>query len=214
MPRPHRIQTAGYIHHVVTRGNDKQILFRRNKDFHVFLKYFKKAQSIYPVKIYNFVLMSNHLHFVVEPEQDGNLSALMKIILKQYATYFNSHYKHTGHVFQGRFKSFLIQTELYFFRCLRYIDFNPMKSGISAHPKQYKWCGHNALAYGAKTPLPVALHSLYLGLGRTSQERQDAYRLLIKTLPDENLDLLKKRSCILGDRAFKQKIKMQKVSGT
>lgn len=209
MPRPLRLQDAGFLHHVISRGNDRQVLFKSRIDCLKYLDYIEEARQLYPVKIYNFVLMDNHVHLLIEPTEDGSLSKFMERVSKSYAKYFNRKYDHVGHVFQGRFKSFLVQSERYFFACSRYIDLNPVKAKMCKDPKTYVWCGHNFLGYGGKVPIKLDLHELYKDLGLSPSERRIAYRALVFSMVEDNLNLLDRRAGVLGDREFKGKLKVK-----
>lgn len=207
MPRPLRYQGAGVVHHVVCKGNDGQSLFNDQSDYEYYLSLLTQTRQDYPVDIFNYVLMNNHIHLLVEPQEEGSLSRFMEIVTKSYAKYFNKKYDHTGHVFQGRFKSFIIQRDRYYFACSRYIDLNPVKAGIVNDPREYQWSGYAELACGKKSPLKLAHHDLYQSLGASSMERQIAYRTLVMSYQGEDLDLLNKRAGLLGDRDFKNRIK-------
>ena len=207
MPRAPRLQDAGLLHHVITRGNDRQILFRSPQDFQKYLELLSHARREFPLKIYNYVLMDNHIHLLVEPTEEGNLSKAMEYVSKGYAKYFNKTYQHVGHVFQGRFKSFLVQDDRYFFTCSRYIDLNPVKANLVSNPADYLWSGHKTLAAGYESAFKIDHHHLYTALGKNDKERQIAYRALIQTNLGEELDLLDRRVCILGDDEFKKKIR-------
>lgn len=205
MPRRPRIQDAGYVHHVICRGNDRQPIFKSSQDYQKYLEIVNLTFKLYPLKIYNYVLMDNHLHLLVEPVNEGNLSKAMEYLSKAYAKYFNKTYDHVGHVFQARFKSFLIQTERYFFTCLRYIDLNPVKAGMVTDPKNYKWGGYKTLGLGQISGVDLTQHELYQNLGTTPEERQIAYRAIVLNSQMEEIDLLNKRAGVLGDKEFKEK---------
>lgn len=207
MPRPIRLQDAGFVHHVVCRGNDRQTLFNSPQDFLRYFEFIDEARRIYPCKIYNYVLMSNHVHLLIEPCQEGALSRFMEHVSKSYAKYFNKKYGHEGHVFQGRFKSFIVQSERYLFACSRYIDLNPVKAQMVETPGEYAWSGHAALAQGQKNALKLDWHPIYEQLGKNELERQIAYRALVNNMQGSELDLLNQRVSILGDKDFKKEIR-------
>ncbi len=207
MPRPVRIQQAGYVQHITCKGNDGQVLFKDKTDRQEYLRFLDYARNFYPLKVYNFCLMDNHIHLLVEPKEDGSLSRVMESVTKEYAKYFNKKYGRSGHVFQGRYKNFLVQTERYFFACSRYIDLNPVKANLVTNPKEYMWSGHSELISGAKGVFKVDQHVLYESLGSNDFERQIAYRTLVLSYQGEDLDLLNKRAGILGDSSFKKKVK-------
>ena len=207
MPRPPRIQEAGFLHHVVSIGNNRQTLFHSPKDFLTYLNLVDKARQEYPVQIYNFCLMGNHIHLLIEPVENGALSNVMEYVSKGYAKYFNWVYKREGHVFKGRFKSFLVQAERYFFVCSRYIDLNPVKAKLVSDPRDYRWSGYKTLAFGGEVPLVVDFHPLWKDLGKNAQERQVAYRALVFNYHGEELDLLERKRGVLGDKDFKDGIR-------
>lgn len=198
MPRPLRIQDAGCLHHVISRGNDRQNLFNSQIDYQTYLELIQESQKLFPVKIYNYVLMSNHIHMLIEPLAEGSLSRFMEHLSKSYAKYFNKTNNRVGHVFQGRFKSFLVEGSHYFLHCSRYIDFNPVKCGGVASPSEYFWSGYNWLAFGKKNLIHLDVHPVYEELGKTPEERQIAYRAIVLNTPEpKNFDLLNRRVCVL-----------------
>lgn len=203
MPRTPRVNEPGFIHHVTTRGNNKQVIFRDSYDFRKFGKFLSEAIQQYPMVVYNYALMSNHIHLLLETKQEKSLSRGMEHAMKEYAKYFNKKYDHVGHVFQGRFKSFVIEKERYFFLCSRYIDLNPVKAGIVQEPQQYLWSGYPSLAFGKAGIIPIEHHDLYKGLGTTPEERQAAYRAIVLQSGEMNLDLETQKSGILGGASFK-----------
>ena len=207
MPRPLRIQDAGHLHHVICLGNDRQTIFKSHKDFSEYLSLLDQSRKDYPVKIYNLVLLNNQIHLLIEPAEEGSMSRFMEHLSKGYAKYFNKTHSHFGHVFQGRFKSFLVQDNKYFFLCSRYIDLNPVKTQIVTDARLYEWSGHNVLAYGKKGPISLDQHILYQNLGKVPEERHIAYRALVQNYQGEDLDLANRRVCILGDKEFKMRFK-------
>jgi len=207
MPRPLRLQDAGYIHHVISRGNDGQTLFKSTEDFQEYISLLERTRRNYPLKIYNYCLMDNHVHLLVEPQKEGSLSKVMQIVSKEYAKYFNKKYNRRGHVFEGRFKSFIVQQERYFFTCSRYIDLNPVKAGLTTDPTQHKWTGYAQLAGGGKSILKLDTHELYSNLGTQAREREIAYRALVLNYQGEEVDLMEHRGSIIGDKEFKKRIR-------
>lgn len=208
MPRPARIQSAGYLHHVVSKGNDSQSLFAGQIDYEAYQILINEARQKYPVKLYNYVLMSNHVHLLVEPDEDGALSKFMEYVTKGYAKYFNKVNGRMGHVFQGRFKSFTVQSDKYFFACSRYIDLNPVKAKIVTDPSEYKWSAFKSLAHGQPCEVSVDQHPLYSNLGKSEEERQLVYRAFVFNQTIEDLDLFDRRAGVLGDKEFKQRLKV------
>lgn len=127
--------------------------------------------------IHAFVLMTNHVHIVVTPEDVDGISRFMKKVAQRHTQFVNRTHGRTGALWEGRFKSSLIDSEQYLLRCYRYVESNPVRAGMVAHPAHYPWSSymHNALG----TPsLIVKPHDVYTALGRTRETRQRRYRAL------------------------------------
>ena len=194
MPSPRRFLKPGYAYHLVVRGNNKQVIFRESKDFQKYLYLLEEARRKFSALIYNYVLMDNHVHLLVEPKEDQSISRIMEHVGKSYAKYFNCKYDHIGHVFQGRFKSFAILDEWYFFACTRYIDLNPVKAGLVNDPKDYVWAGYSTLGCGRRGIVELDPHHLYHQLAADPATRQSVYRSMVLGDHYENLDLLNRRA--------------------
>jgi len=188
MPRSPRIHAAEVVHHVIMRGNNKQDIFRERFDFLKFGQLLQDSTLTHPLALYNYALMTNHIHLLVETKKDGSLSKALRETTREYAKYFNKKYDHVGHVFQGRFKSFVIDKERYFFLCSRYIDLNPVKAGLVNEPEKYPWSGCQTLAFGRKSSISLDYHPLYEGLGNTPEERQLSYQSIVRQSLMPNLD--------------------------
>ncbi len=207
MPRATRLNQAGLHHHVISRGNANQDIFRDDQDYRKYLSLLKEAVSSNPLAIYNYVLLSDQVHLLVKTKEEGSLSGAMKHVTREYAKYFNQKYNSRGHVFEGRFKSFAIQEDKYFFACCRYVDLLPAKRNLVKDAKEYHWGGNGALAYGHSGEYQLDFHPLYQALGNSPQERQLVYRGLIHQYLGEELDLAERKSGILGSREFKKELK-------
>lgn len=207
MPRPLRVQEAGYVQHIVCRANDTVVLFNDEQDYMQYVKYLSEARQHFPIYIYNFVLMHDHIHLLIEPKNDGNLARAMEMVQKNYAKYYNKKYDRSGHVFQGRYKSFVVQEDKYFMFCSRYIDFDAVNAGAVSAPEEYPWSGYRVLAGGKAGLINLDEHAIYRDLGATSKERQIVYKALVNNLQAEDMNLLERRAGVLGDREFKRKFK-------
>ncbi len=207
MPRASRLTQAGILHHVISKGNANQDLFRDLDDYKQYLKFLKDAAQSFPLSVYNYTLLKSTIHLLVEPQQDNALSKAMEKVTREYAKYFNQKYNSMGHVFAGRFKSFAVQPEQYFLACCRYIDLCPVKEGLVKEAKDYTFSGFGELAYGESREFSVDLHEIYKKLGASDHERQLVYRSLINQYFGAELDLDNRKSGILGTREFKDSIK-------
>ena len=150
MPRGPRIDYPGALQHVIFRGLNRMAIFKDDHDRLNLLARFKKVFPQSGVKLYAWVLMDNHVHLLLKSghEPIGNV---MKRILTGYAQYFNRKYGRCGYVFQGRFKSTICDSEVYFQTLTRYIHLNPYRAGIVNSLKElaaYRWSGHIALIGG------------------------------------------------------------------
>ncbi|MCB9721214.1 MAG: transposase [Candidatus Omnitrophica bacterium] len=207
MPRANRITQAGVLHHVISRGNANQAIFRDLDDYKKYLSLLKEAAAAHPIAVYNYALLKSTIHLLVEPLQDNALSKAMESVTREYAKYFNQKYNSIGHVFAGRFKSFAIQPDQFFMACSRYIDLIPTKHELVKEAKDYSFSGYAQLALGNRGDYPVDQHELYKALGSTDAERQLVYRTLVNQYLGVELDLENRKSGILGSREYKQLVK-------
>lgn len=171
--------------------------------------YLHEAAAKFGLAIHGWVLMTNHVHLLVTPEEDNSLSLCMQYLGRHYVRYFNQTYRRTGTLFEGRFKSCIVQQSTYFLVCLRYIELNPVRAGMVADPADYRWSSHGAHGFG-RVPRLWTPHPLYLGLGSTDSERQARYRSLFEAHIDGEL-LLEVRQSVnrglaLGTERFRQEI--------
>jgi len=138
MPRPHRINIKGGFYHVLTRGNHGQEIFLADGDQKRFLENLGKYTHIFEYKLHCYCLMSNHFHLLLETEM-ANLSKIMQRLLTACTLYFNKKHNQSGHLFQGRFKSLLIEKDSYLIELSRYIHLNPVRANIVKRPEDYRW---------------------------------------------------------------------------
>ncbi|MGB6054890.1 MAG: transposase [Burkholderiaceae bacterium] len=182
MARLPRLVVPGQPHHVIQRGNDRQLIFREPADYEVFLDWLGQAARQFKVAIHAYVLMPNHLHLLASPADQAGLGRMMQWVGRHYVPYFNHKYDRIGTLWQGRYKATVIDSERYFLVCSRYIELNPVRAGMLADPAQYRWssCRHHI----GGTPDPLVIdHALYWALGNTPFAREQAYRDLIGEAP-------------------------------
>jgi len=142
MPRIVRGVADNVIYHIMNRGNGKQEVFHKDKDYEAFVDLINEAKVRYPVKVFGYCLMPNHFHMVVMPEHGEDLSRLMQWVMTCHVRRYHKHYGSSGHVWQGRFKSFMIQEDVHLIMVLRYIDGNPVRAGLVKSAKEWKWSSH------------------------------------------------------------------------
>ncbi len=138
MARPYRLQGENCFYHITSRGDNRKNVFINDYDFEKFLEYLLFAKNKYKFNLYAYCLMSNHYHLFIEILQP-NLSKIMQYINTAYTVYYNKKRNKTGHLFQGRFKSLLVDEGSYFLELTRYIHLNPVKAKIVELPQMYKW---------------------------------------------------------------------------
>lgn len=143
MARPLRIEFAGALYHVTSRGNERRPIFRNDRDRRTFLTLLEQATKRFQWSVTAYVLMTNHYHLVIQTPEP-NLSRGMQWLNGTYAAWFNHRHQRTGHLFQGRFHAFLVEKEAYFAELLRYVVLNPVRAKMVARPEDYRWSSYRA----------------------------------------------------------------------
>lgn len=141
MPREPRKISASQVYHCMLRGINKQEIFFDSQDYLKFIKEMSNIKKIFSYKLYSYVLMPNHIHLEIKDENE-KLSQIMHNIQLRYSLYFNKKYKRTGHLFENRFKSKAVESEIYKLNLVRYIHQNPAKAGIGEIDR-YRWSSYN-----------------------------------------------------------------------
>lgn len=177
MPRRARIVIPGMPVHVMQRGHDKQAIFFCEDDYWRYLNDLKLAASNTGCEVHAYVLMTNHVHLVVTPSEEASLGEMMRSLGARYVRFINLCYKRRGTLWEGRFRSSLIQTEQYLMVCYRYVELNPVRANMARSPAGYPWSSYHHNALGKINDL-IQQHPLYLGLGLSPEERQANYRAL------------------------------------
>jgi REP element-mobilizing transposase RayT len=145
MARPLRLDYPDSFYHVLSRGNERRDIFRERADYLKFLDLLEEMTDRFKVEIHAYVLMSNHFHLLIKTNQ-SNLSRAIQWVGLSYAGWFNRKHKRTGHLFQGRFKSFLIENDRYFTAMSFYIHGNPLRAGIVKNLFSYEWSSYRGYA--------------------------------------------------------------------
>ena len=188
MPRALRACPINIPQHIIQRGNNRQTCFANEEDFANYAQWLRDASLRYAVDIHAWVFMTNHVHLLVTPKQEGGISAMMQHLGRRYVRYFNSRYERSGTLWEGRFKSCLIDSDAYLFQCQRYIELNPVRACMVKNPDNYRWSSYHAHARGIDTQIWTP-HPLYLALGDNKTQRIKAYReLFTKTLTSEVIE--------------------------
>jgi putative transposase len=177
MPRHARIALPNVPVHLIQRGNNRQPCFFADEDYYHYLHLLYKYSVKFGYQIHAYVLMTNHVHLLISSECSDAGGALMKVLGQCYVQYVNRVHLRSGTLWEGRFRSCLVQEERYLLACQRYIEMNPVRANIVAHPADYRWSSYRANAQGEANAL-VHPHSLYEGLDANATARQAAYRNL------------------------------------
>jgi len=180
MARLPRLTLPGYPHHVIQRGNNRQAIFANVTDYRVLLDLLEENAKKYDVAVHAYVLMSNHFHLLATPQTTDGLPKMMQAVGRSYVRHFNNTHQRTGTLWEGRYKSTLIQTDRYLLACMAYIDLNPVRAGLVAQPQDYPWSSH--LHYlGVRADRLITPHALYWELGNTPFAREAAYAELVQS---------------------------------
>lgn len=146
MPNGPRILLDNVCYHIITRGNQRQRIFRCEKDYEEYLQRLRKYKKRYNFLLYGYCLMPNHIHMVGEVNPPSKLSRFMSSLLRSYTAYFNRRYDKEGHLWQGRFKSKIIAKDKYLIDCISYIELNPVKTNIVDSIHEYEWSSYGERA--------------------------------------------------------------------
>ena len=132
----------GACYHLMVRGNQKQKVFRQDKDYQQYLRKLRWYKHKYSFRVYGYCLMPNHVHLFGEIEKKENLSKFMQSINRSYTAYFNEAYEKVGHLWQGRFKSRVIVKDQSLINCISYIELNPVRDNMVRFPHNYRWSSY------------------------------------------------------------------------
>nr|WP_315490436.1 transposase [uncultured Rhodoferax sp.] len=179
MARLSRLTLPGHPHHVIQRGNNRQAIFVSAADYQTMLDLLEENASKFNVAIHAYVLMGNHFHMLATPETANGLPQMMQAVGRRYVRYFNDGQKRTGTLWEGRYRSTLIQTEPYLLACMAYIDLNPVRADMVGQAKDYPWSSH-AHYVGGRTDKLITPHALFWSLGNTPFAREAAYADLVQ----------------------------------
>jgi putative transposase len=214
MPRKLRFHIPGAPVHAVQRGHNKAAVFFDDFDYLEYLRCLKQAADACGCAIHAYVLMINHVHLLMTPQQPTSIARLFQSLGRHYVRYINETYDRHGSLWEGRYKSAIVQSQTYQLTCQRYIEMNPVRAGMADHPARYRWSSYGANALGVSNPI-LSKHAEYLSLGRSPEARQSAYRGLFDTpLDEDEIGLLRaalQTGTPLGSDKFRSQI--EAVSG-
>jgi putative transposase len=209
MPRRARLRVTGYPLHLIQRGHNRSACFRAAGDYLRYLSLLQEFSDRFGCDVHAYVLMTNHVHLLLTPACADGPSMLMKHLGQLYSQYVNRVYERSGTLWEGRFRSSIVQSERYFLCCSRYIELNPVRAGMVEHPRDYPWSSFAANS-NASTSAFVVPHDEYLALGQDQVARAAAYRSMFESEPGSQ-ETEEVRTAInggfaLGDDPFRQTV--------
>ena len=214
MARLKRLYMQGCPQHIIQRGNNRSACFYSESDYKFYLHLLKESSYKYKVSVHTFVLMTNHVHLLVTPASEFSVSRMMQSIGRSYVQYINYTYERTGTLWEGRYKSTLVDSDYYFLVVSRYIELNPVRAKMVKQPTDYPWSSYQANGLGKEIKLLTA-HDQYEGLGITKEERLKNYRELFDGhIPEKTLTELRdatNKGWVVGSKKFVAQV--QKACG-
>ena len=178
MARQARTVIPGQAMHVMVRGNNRETLFFSDDDRRVYLEWLREAAKQFACAVHAFALMPNHVHLLMTPQNEDSLAKTMQSLGRRYAQYFNRQHHRSGTIWEGRYRSSLIDPD-YFLRCQRYIELNPVRAGFESNPQNSTWTSFSA-HIGGKTESWLVDHQYFWKLGNTPFERQMSWANFVK----------------------------------
>jgi putative transposase len=206
MGRAWRIEYEGALYHILSRGNEQKDIFYDDQDRLLFLSTIGEMSERFEIDVFAYVLMGNHYHMLLKTNR-ANLSKSMQWLGVTYTRRFNLRHFRSGHLFQGRYKSIIVQNDSYLMRLSCYIHRNPLRAGIVNRLADYRWSSYKAYAYGDKAPdwlITKQIFSQFKGV-----EQHIAYREKVQRYAKEEKKLLEdlRYGMIIGSKKFVDQIR-------
>lgn len=174
MPRLPRLVVPDVGVHVIQRGNDRKACFKHHGDYLVYLLHLRQLADRADCLIHAYCLMTNHIHLLLTPKDAQGCARLMRDLGQRYVQYFNRRHDRTGTLWEGRYRSCLVESAHYVLACYRYIELNPVRAGLATNPAGYSWSSYAANA-GTRDDPHICPHPEYLALGLTEDARRASY---------------------------------------
>ena len=196
-----RLIVDNACYHVITRGNEKSVVFKDTNDYKEHMKLVLRYKDRYGSRIYGWCLMNNHVHLIFLLNSLCNISRFMQQLNLRYFVYYNNVYGYVGHLFQGRFKSKIIETSQYLMQCGKYVELNPVRGGLVRFPQEYKFSSYNYYAKGKLDSL-LTDDPLYLELSDSAMLRRIRYGDFVV---DNNI--MRGKQPFIGSKQFVERLK-------
>ena len=209
MARLPRLYVPGCSHHIIQRGNNRCACFFEKRDYAFYLQQLDISAKKFGVAIHAFALMTNHVHLMVTPSEADSCGNMMQSLGRKYVRYINLTYQRTGSLWEGRYKSTLVDSDTYCLCLYRYIESNPVRAKMVADPAEYTWSSYRSNALGKHIKL-LTPHPVYTALGSTQAQRLLCYRALFDgEISIQTMDEIREctnKGWLLGGDKFKQEI--------
>jgi putative transposase len=179
MARLARLTLPGHVHHVIQRGNNRQVVFAQPADYAYFLELMDAAAHKSCVALHAYVLMPNHFHVLATPETAEGLPQMMQALGRDYVRYFNRTQQRTGTLWEGRYRSTVLQSDAYLLACMVSMDLNPVRAGLVQQAADYPWSSHMHYV-GQRSDRYLTSHALFWALGNTPFAREAAYSACVR----------------------------------
>lgn len=212
MARLPRICPPGIPVHLIQRGNNRQVCFAAAEDFAAYANWLHESSVKYGVAIHAWVFMTNHVHILATPQAHDSISRMMQVVGRHYVRYFNRTHNRTGTLWEGRFKSCVVDAENYVLSCQRYIELNPVRANMVSDPSDYLWSSYRSNGLGKPAELWTP-HEVYLSMGKSDQARIQAYQALFNTHIEggvlRNIRESVNKGLALGNQRFKDEVEQR-----
>lgn len=210
MPRMGRVVLPNYPHHIVQRGHNRQVVFVCAEDFQRYLSDMGELKEAFHIKLYAWCLMTNHVHLLVCPESAAGLGQFMKSLAARATRYRNRLEGRSGTLWEGRYKSSIVDSEAYLLACCRYIELNPVRARMVAHAQDYPWSSFGSRMQLKPDSQLLDGHPCYDALAPTDVERRERYEQFVNAgIPESELRLIRdavNRSQLTGGARFVDEI--------
>lgn len=211
MARKPRFNLPGIAQHVIQRGNNREPCFFNEQDCHFYCDALQTTSRKAGCAIHAYALMTNHVHLLVTPDASNSIPVMMQSLGRRYVRHINDAYKRTGTLWEGRYKSCIVDSGRYLLTCYRYIELNPVRAGMVDAPGSYRWTSYRHNALGQPDKL-VTEHESYRALGANREARSKTYGELFGHQPDkQELDVIRvsaNEELVYGSECFKDKIEL------
>lgn len=209
MARQPRFMLPGHPQHIIQRGINRQAIFRSDRDYRFYLDKLEEKSVEHQLHIHSYVLMPNHTHILATPWTEDSISKVLQSLGRSYAQHYNHIHERSGALFEGRYRSTIVDSATYLFDCYRYIESNPVRAGIVKHPSEYFWSSYRCNALGVGNNL-ITPHKKYLSLEQAGYPSFRRYNRLFDTPLDdrliEEITEATNKSWVLGSKDFKDTI--------